>query len=56
MIGEHGGRELPHAGQRGQIGLVENRLAAPCPRDLIGQGLGPRFVAAVNQDLGPDGG
>jgi hypothetical protein len=51
VIGKHGVGQLSHAGHRRQIGLIERRCTAPCPRDLVRQGFGTRLVAAVNQNL-----
>jgi hypothetical protein len=52
MPGEHRGRELPRSRKRRQVGRIEDRLDVSLATDLIGKGLGPRLVAAVDQDVG----
>ena len=56
MVGEHRFGEPPGIRERGQIGLIEGRLAVTAAAYLVGQRLGPLFIATVDQDLCAGGG
>ena len=52
LVVEHQLGKLADLGERGQIGLIEHRLAATDPLDLVGKGLRPLGIAAMDQDPG----
>ncbi len=52
LVVEHQLGKLADIGERRKVGLVEHRLAAADPLDLVGKGLRPLGVAAVNQHPG----